>query len=188
MKALAREVRDVTHNQRVDAAFDRLFRTEYGVVLAIATRVLGDRDAAEDVAQDVFVSFHRQTTHAADAPFAPAWLHAAAVHAALNVLRGQRRRDLREKVEAATWERTGSGARNDPADLVATAEQRLEVRAALAHLPDKSVAVLVLRHSGLSYAEVATALGLPVNQVGTVLKRAEDALRKEMIRADKTPR
>lgn len=187
MRTAAREVTDVTHDQGRDTAFDRLFRAEYGVVLAIATRVLGDRDAAEDVAQDVFLSFHRQSMHSAEASFAPAWLRAAAVHAALDVLRGQRRRGPREKADATAWERIGSSTRNDPAELVAVAEQRLEVRTALARLPDRSASVLVLRHSGLSYVEVAMALSIPVNQVGMVLKRAESALRKEMTRV-KTPR
>jgi len=44
--------------------------------------------------------------------------------------------------------------------------------------------VLTLRYGGLSYAEVAAALGVGINQVGTLLKRAEDALRKEMIDHD----
>jgi len=60
------------------------------------------------------------------------------------------------------------------------------VRAALGRLPAKSAAVLALRYSGLSYAETAAALGVNVGQVGTLLRRAEAALRKEMTHA--TPR
>ena len=59
-------------------------------------------------------------------------------------------------------------------------EQRQEVRQALARLPKKSATVLALRYSGLSYAEVAAALGVKTGQVGTLLRRAETALRKEM--------
>ena len=44
----------------------------------------------------------------------------------------------------------------------------------------KPAAVLVLRASGLSYAEVAQALGVGIGQVGTLLRRAEAALRKEV--------
>ena len=40
--------------------------------------------------------------------------------------------------------------------------------------------MLVLRHSGLSYAEVAEAMGVKVGQVGTMLRRAEASLRKEI--------
>ena len=49
--------------------------------------------------------------------------------------------------------------------------------------PARSAAVLALRYSGLSYAEVAAALGVGVGQVGTMLRRAEAALRKEITNA-----
>ena len=63
------------------------------------------------------------------------------------------------------------------------AESRREVRQALRKLPQRTAALLMLRYSGLSYAEVATALGMKVGNVGTLLRRAEDALRKEVNRA-----
>ena len=59
---------------------------------------------------------------------------------------------------------------------------RGRVRAALATLPSAQATALVLRHSGLSYADVADALGVRVGGVGTMLRRAEAALRKELIR------
>src|SRR5205814_530764 len=89
----------------VDAAdpFERLFLAEYTRVVAIANRVLADGHEAEDVAQEVFASFHRR--HAPDAPYAGAWLHAAAVHAALNVVRGRQRRARREAAQAGSSDR-----------------------------------------------------------------------------------
>jgi RNA polymerase sigma-70 factor (ECF subfamily) len=41
----------------------------------------------------------------------------------------------------------------------------------------------VLRYSGLSYGEVSEAMGIGIGQVGTMLRRAEAALRKEIERA-----
>ncbi len=167
--------------------FERLFTAEYATVVAIANRVVADIHEAEDVAQDVFVSFHR--LHPPDAPYAPAWLHAAAVHTALNVVRGRRRRARREE-EQASCRRTRRAVgrqrrgRLDPQHALEQGEQRQEVREALARLPAKCASVLALRYSGLSYAEVAAALGVGgTGQVGTLLRRAEAALRKEMARA-----
>src|SRR5260370_8402152 len=77
-------------NQRVPDPFERLFLQEYPKVVAIAYRVLADRPAAEDVAQEVFLKFHR--SHSPDSERASGWLHPAAVHSALNVIRGERRR------------------------------------------------------------------------------------------------
>lgn len=157
----------------VPAEFERLFLAEYARVVRIAYRVLGERDAAEDVAQEVFLAFHRQ--HPADAPFAPAWLHRAAAHTALNDVRSRRRRDLREA--AATV-----GTDEDPEAAALERERAREVRAALARLPEASAELLALRYSGLSYAEVAAASGIKADQVGTRLRRAQDAFRREMIR------
>lgn len=165
-------------NQRVPDPFERLFLREYPKVVAIAYRVLADRTAAEDVAQEVFLKFHRSLSP--DSERASGWLHAAAVHSALNVIRSERRRAQRETVHAREEAQL---AVTSPERVVETAEQRREVRLALSRLPERSAAVLLLRHSGLSYAEVATAVGIKVGNVGTVLRRAEDALRKEVKRA-----
>ena len=66
--------------------------------------------------------------------------------------------------------------------MLEVSEDRRVVRAALARLAPKPGAVLVLRASGLSYAEVAQALGVGTGQIGTLLRRAEAALRKEVNR------
>jgi RNA polymerase sigma factor (sigma-70 family) len=167
-------------NSEGQDAFERLFLAEYTQVVAIAQRVLADADEAEDVAQEVFLAFHR--SHAPDAPYAATWLYRAAAHTALNVLRSKRRRTRREQVDARAHERLQSGAEAslDPQRALEQAELRREVQAALARLPKKSATVLALRYSGLSYAEVAAALGVGIGQVGTLLRRAEAALRKEL--------
>jgi RNA polymerase sigma factor (sigma-70 family) len=161
------------HTVRTD--LDQVFRREYRTVVGVAARVLGSRDEAEDVAQDVFLSFGRTSVPAGEAR---GWLSVAAAHTALNVLRSGRRRACREVT--ATHEH--DAVVGDVADAVVTREERSRVRAALARLPRKQATALVLRHSGLSYAEVATALDMPPGSVGTTVRRAESALRKELNR------
>jgi RNA polymerase sigma factor (sigma-70 family) len=154
--------------------FDRLFIEEYPRVAAIANRVLADPAAAEDVAQDVFLDLHRRFGDDPGAK-APAWLHAAAVHTALNAIRNQRRRSAREERSV-----TGHSAGDDPQIAAEAAETRRAIRALLARIPRRHATVLALRYSGLSYAEIATAMGIGVNGVGTRLRRAEARLRKEV--------
>lgn len=157
-------------------SFDRLFRAEYGRVAAIAFRILQDQSEAEDVAQDVFLAYHQR--YPAEASYAAAWLHAAAAHTALNALRGRRRRQQREMAEARL--RHGDGP--DPARVVEDRERNRAVRTALSRLPQRSATILALRYSGLSYGEVASAMGVGINQIGTLLRRAEAAFRKEVSR------
>jgi RNA polymerase sigma-70 factor (ECF subfamily) len=154
---------------------DEVFRRDYQRVVGVAARVLGSRDQAEDVAQDVFLSFGRSSVPAGEAG---GWLAVAAAHTALNHLRSGRRRATREETVAATEDTVVS----DVADVVVTREERSHVRAALARLPRRQAVALVLRHSGMSYADVAAALDMSPSSVGTTVRRAESALRKELNR------
>ena len=154
---------------------DEVFRRDYLLVVGVAARVLGSRDQAEDVAQDVFLSFNRSSVPAGEAR---GWLSVAAAHTALNLLRAGRRRASRE--ERVSTRDVAVTA--DVADEVVTLEERRRVRSALAGLPRKQAVALVLRHSGLSYADVAAALDLSPTSVGTTVRRAEAALRKELDR------
>jgi RNA polymerase sigma-70 factor (ECF subfamily) len=159
----------------VRADLEDVFRRDYPVVVAVAARVLGSRDSAEDVAQEVFLSFGRSSVPAGEAR---GWLSVAAAHTALNLLRSGRRRASREETAAATDDTVVP----DVAEAVVTLEDRSRVRAALARLPRKQAVALVLRHSGLSYADVAAALDMSPGSVGTTVRRAESALRKELNR------
>jgi RNA polymerase sigma-70 factor (ECF subfamily) len=154
---------------------EEVFRAEYPRVVGVAARVLGSRDQAEDVAQEVFLSFGRSSVPAREAA---GWLSVAAAHTALNVLRSGRRRTARE--EAAVGGVAGEHTVPDVADAVVSREEHRCVRAALARLPRKQAVALVLRHSGLGYADVAAALDLSVGSVGTTVRRAEAALKKEL--------
>ena len=154
-----------------------VFRRDYRRVVAVAGRVLGSRDECEDVAQEVFLAFGRSTVPADEAS---GWLTVAAVHTALNHLRSGRRRASREESAAVSDAVVRPPVSPDVADVVVTAEERNRVRTALGALPEKQAAALVLRHSGLSYAEVAAALSLSPGSVGTTVRRAESALRKEL--------
>jgi RNA polymerase sigma-70 factor (ECF subfamily) len=153
---------------------EQVFRTAYPRVVAVAARVLGSRAEAEDVAQEVFLSFGRSAVPAGEAP---GWLSVAAAHTALNHLRSGRRRSARE-IAAGDAPTTAP----DVADAVLALDDRRQVRDALSRLPRTQAVALVLRHSGLSYAEVAAALDLSPGSVGTTLRRAESALREELHR------
>ena len=157
----------------VRADLEAVFRRDYPRIVAVAARVLGSRDEAEDVAQEVFLSFGRSSVPAGEAC---GWLSVAAAHTALNHLRTGRRRAAREGAVAE------DPVVPDIVDAVVTLEERRRVRAALARLPHKQAVALVLRHSGLSYAEVAAAIDMSPGSVGTTVRRAESALRKEMNR------
>ena len=160
-------------------AFERFFREQYPTVVRIAFGVVGDAHAAQDVAQDVFISAFRRFPEPGEpdqdrSDQARAWVRVAAAHMALNTIRGERRRDRRQQASGIDVPAPG------PEEAVLAKESRTEVRRALSRLPRRAATVLVLRHNGLSYAEVAEAMNVKVGHVGTMLRRAEAALRKEL--------
>jgi len=163
--------------QPVRGDLEEVFRREYPDVVRVARRVLGPGPEAEDVAQDVFIAFGRAGV---PGDRARGWLLAAAAHTALNAVRSDSRRARREQAAAE------SDHVPDVADEIVTRDRRARVRAALARLPQGHALVLVLRHSGMSYQEVATELGMAAGSVGTTLRRAEAAVRKEL-EADESP-
>jgi RNA polymerase sigma-70 factor (ECF subfamily) len=159
------------------SSFEAFYREHYPSVVRLATSVLGDAHAAQDVAQEVFISaFDR---FRGDVERAPGWVRVAAVHTCLNSIRGDRRRERRHRLTSAPEAVAG------PEDAVVERERRAEVRRALSRLPGRAATVLVLRHGGMSYVEIADSLGVKVGQVGTLLRRAESALSKEMNRASR---
>src|SRR5437762_435018 len=70
----------------------------------------------------------------------------------------------------------------DPEGEALERERAHEVREVLSRIPRAQAALLALRYSGLSYSEVAVATGTKIDQVGTRLRRAHDAFRKEVLR------
>jgi RNA polymerase sigma factor (sigma-70 family) len=160
--------------------FESFFRAHYADVVRIANSVVRDNHMAQDVAQEVFIAAQHRFGDPESSTHAAAWVRVAAVHAGLNAVRGRRRRDRRHL-------RAGAGAGPpDPEELALERVSRQDVRDALGRLPPRSATVLVLRHSGFSYAEVAEAMGVGIGQVGTMLRRAEAALRKEIERATRS--
>jgi len=159
---------------RLAGGFETFFREEFAATVRIANAVVRDAHLAEDVAQEAFIATRRRFPDPEQAENAAGWLHAAAAHLALNELRGRRRREGRMHHDI------GPNRADGPEDVVVANEDRERVRGALRRLPRHSATVLVLRYSGLAYVEIAEAMGVKVNHVGTMLRRAERALRKEV--------
>jgi RNA polymerase sigma-70 factor (ECF subfamily) len=164
-------------------AFEELFNRHYPRVYAVALKLVGSPQDAEELALDVFVKlYHRPFGDAEDANVA-AWLYRVTTNDSFNVLRARRRR--------LGWlQRVGRLLRRDigddePLAIAVQQDEAARVRRALATLPERQRTALVLRASGLSYAEVADALGVARSSVGTLLARGERALRQTLEREER---
>jgi len=150
------------------ARFDDLFQEYWNRICRVIYQVVGDWDEAEDLAVDTFWRWYRHPPEHQDNP--GGWLYRVATNLGLNALRARKRRQYYE--EQAGVQELGLA----PVDTAAEAAQSLEgqrVRAALARLKPRSAQLLILRHSGQSYTEIAATIGVAPGSVGTLLARAE---------------
>lgn len=158
-----------------EAAFSAVVERHRPMVEAVARRVLGDHHAAEDVAQATFLVLARKAGALASGdPDIGGWLHRVA-------------RDLardRRSAEAARRRHEGAAmpAIATAADPVAHAAMRseflLQIDDALAALPERQRACLVLHHlEGLPVNQVAVRLGSPEGSVCQWLSRGRERLR-----------
>lgn len=154
--------------------FEAFFHDHYERIARVTARVVGDYGRAEDLAAEALWKLWR--TPQVHGGNAAGWLYRTAVRMSLNELRSGRRRQHYESMSDIS-----RGALT-PEEAHATEEERRQVRQVLAVLPERQAELLVLRSSGLSYEEVADALGLNSSSVGTLIARAQRAFRKEYVK------
>ena len=160
-----------------ERAFEELFHRHYSGVYGAVLRIVADAAEAEEIVGDVFLKFYRQPIADSDDANVKAWLYRVATNAGFNAVRSRRRRRgwlhrLSQRAEV------GGRDFDDPSTIVSERDEAMRVREHLARLPERQRTALVLRSSGLSYAEIAATLDISPSSVGTILARAERAFRK----------
>lgn len=154
-------------------AFGFLVERHFEVVHLIAYSRVRDRDAAEDIAQDVFVKAFLSLEHLRDPGKFRPWLSQIARHLALNWRRdrGTERGRAISLEEIPSEHMDRDGAR--PGDQIAASQESVEVGRALRRLPEDLREVVVLRFVGdLSNVEIARQLDVHPATVGRHLERA----------------
>jgi RNA polymerase sigma-70 factor (ECF subfamily) len=168
----------VSRSQWSEAEFEGLFRHHFVGVFRLLFRIVGSRAEAEDLAQETFLRCYRDADPGLGDSLRP-WLYRVAMNLAFNSRRDRKRREARhEKAERLEEADADRGAR-DPIDSIVRDEEREAVRRALARLDPRRAKLLLLRHAGLSYREVAIALDIALGSVGTLLARAEAAFEEQ---------
>lgn len=148
---------------------ERLFRTYNAALVRYLTRRLGDRDWAEEVAQETFIRALRQESIANER----AWLFAVAT----NLVRDEARKDARRRRHLALLaeQERDSVSEPEPTTLERAQEAAL-ARKAVDALAERDRLALLMREEGLDYNEIAEALELSPGSVGTTLSRARRRL------------
>jgi RNA polymerase sigma factor (sigma-70 family) len=156
--------------------FHELFTAYYPFVVRQIMRIVKDQQIAEDLAQDVFLSFYH--TDRSVIEHIPAWLSKASVYAAYNYLRSEKRRNKREEQVAAEHKLAAPSSE----ETWLSQDEIHHVRDVLAELDERDRTLLLMKYSGYPYAELAKATGVEASSVGTVLSRAKKKFRSIYMR------
>ena len=154
-----------------------------GKLFAYLFRLIGSRDEAQDILQDVFLKAYRNLQSYDEARKFSSWIYRIAHNEAVNFIK---RRALKRFIPwediAATKDKLEMMSFEEGADKAwLRKEIGKEVNAALDKMPFKYKQVLVLRYfSDKSYEEISEILGKPMNTVGTLISRAKRKLSEEL--------
>jgi RNA polymerase sigma-70 factor, ECF subfamily len=159
--------------------FEEVFLSHYARIVGILRRIVGDQARAEDLANEVFLKLHQ---HPAQTPESSVggWLYRTATNLGIDSLRATARRSHFEQ-DAARQETFTASGNESGLDAALRHEREQHVRTVLADLKPAQAQLLLLRATGYSYKELASALELETGSIGTLLIRAEAAFEQRYL-------
>ncbi|MDT3396569.1 sigma-70 family RNA polymerase sigma factor [Streptomyces sp. B1866] len=160
-----------------DAAFEVLVRRHHAVLLQLAGRLLGSAAEAEDAVQEAFVSAWRRLPEFRGEAAFGSWMYRIVTNRCLNALRSRPRTQPLESVP----EPVAPEHQSSPVRAAESAASVHALVAALAGLTPEQRACWVLRElHGLSYEDIAAAVGIGVQAVRGRIFRARRQLTEAM--------
>lgn len=172
------------------AAFDELFNCYRQMVYRLAWRLLGEREEAMDLTQEVFLLIYSKVKNFRAESSLKTWIYRIVVNCALNRQRFWRRHggnntlSLEESNLGCEQRRIAAALRStdpSPFDLLCSREIEQRVHSALRQLPmERRLAVIMRDIEGLSYEEIAAATGASLGTVKSRIARGREELRRKL--------
>jgi RNA polymerase sigma-70 factor (family 1) len=181
--------RDRTDSARIaairagnEAAFEAVFREHYGRLCAVAARIVGCGETAEEVVQSVLLRVWRQREDLAITGTLAGYLYCAVRNGALMHLRRERLERRWQEQASAEGASPLMGERPpQPDEWTRSAELTTAIQYAIQQLPPRCQEAYVLRREKhLSYAEIAQLMGISTRTVEVQIGTALRALRKRL--------
>jgi RNA polymerase sigma-70 factor (ECF subfamily) len=175
---------------RVGEVFDEIFQRYQSMVFNLTYRVLGDREEALDVSQEVFFAIYRKLGRFRGESSLKTWIYRIALNRASNRCRWWNR--LRRRGTVSLDEHLGSddhrtlsesleSTGTTPEEALLLQEKRLEIERSLQRLPvQQRVAIIMRDVEGLSYEEIAELLQVSLGTVKSRIARGREELKRRL--------
>jgi RNA polymerase sigma-70 factor (ECF subfamily) len=175
-------------NPRISLTFDELFERYSSMVFGLAFHILGDREEALDVSQEVFLAIYRKMDTFRGESSLKTWIYCIAVHRATNRFRWWNR--LRRRGTVSLEDHLSKSPDHElfcslksgiqsPEDALLSQEAHLEMERLLLELPlQQRIAVIMRDIEGLSYEEIAESLKVSLGTVKSRIARGREMLKR----------
>ncbi len=173
-----------------DLSFEEIFERYNSMVFHLSYRILGDREEALDVSQEVFLTVYRKMGCFRGESSLKTWIYRIAVNRASNRCRWWNR--LRRRGTVSLDEHLGkestrsisetleSGGRS-PEETLLVEEERVEIERLLHRLPmQQRIAVVMRDIEGLSYEEIAESMQVSLGTVKSRIARGREELKRRL--------
>jgi RNA polymerase sigma-70 factor (ECF subfamily) len=167
-------------------AFELLVTKYHRKIIRLISRLVRDPAEVEDVAQDAFIKAYRALPQFRGESAFYTWLYRIAVNTAKNYLATQSRRpEASSDIDAEEAETFADGEQlrdiNTPESMLHTRQVAETVNRAMEALPEELRTAITLREiEGLSYEEIAEAMGCPIGTVRSRIFRAREAIAEKL--------
>lgn len=160
-----------------EESFEHIFHEYWPAIHRFLSRMVIDPAEAEDLALETFYRLYKHRTDHQDDSNARGWLFKVATNLALQSIRSFKRREHYE-INAGK-EALIETPNEQPARIFAKREEQHLVRMVLGQMNPRQAELLIMRHSGMTYKEIAKALRLSAASIGPLLIRAEREFKKQ---------
>lgn len=183
--------------ERVEAAespsFDEIFERYHSMVYSLATHILGDREEALDVSQEVFLTIHRKLETFRGESSLKTWIYTITTNRASNRFRWWSR--IRRRGTVSLEEHLVKNPNNElfynlrsevqsPEEALAIQEKHAALQRILQELPlCQRIAVILRDIEGLSYEEIASSLDTSLGTVKSRIARGRELLKRRLSNA-----
>jgi len=175
-------------NPGINLTFDELFERFSSMVFGLVYQILGDREEAMDVSQEVFLTVYRKLDTFRGESSLKTWIYCIAVHKAANRFRWWNR--LRRRGTVSLEEHLAKSPNQElswnlrsrdqsPEDILLLREERSEIERKLLEIPlQQRIAVIMRDIEGLSYEEIAESLKVSLGTVKSRIARGREELKR----------
>jgi RNA polymerase sigma-70 factor (ECF subfamily) len=173
---------------KVDVSFDELFERYGSMVYSLVVQILGDREEALDVSQEVFLAIYRKMDTFRGESSLKTWIYCIAVRRAANRFRWWNR--LRRRGTVSLEEHLSKGPNRElfcnmqseirsPEEVLLEQEEHAEIERMLQVLPlQQRIAVIMRDIEGLTYEEIAESLEVSLGTVKSRIARGRETLKR----------